>query len=134
MMKKIGPHTAIVVLLTIGSWVTSFVTLDRLSRPLQRRYFHTDDQPYLLFIWGSFWVLPLLSAIAAGLVAGIVFERGSKRTPLIAGCSLGVACFGGLFEFYASRLVIVISLCAAILGYAAYSVAQLKTGDRRDVF
>src|SRR5580704_3270423 len=110
MMKRIEPRPAIVVLLTIGSWVTSFVILDRLSRPLQHRYFHSDDQPYLLFIWGSFWVLPFLSAITAGLVAGILFERGSKWTPLLAGCSLGIACFGGLFEFYTSRLVIAISL------------------------
>jgi hypothetical protein len=124
MANRIEPNPVAVFLLAIGSWATSFAIFGRFSGFLQHRYFHSDDQPYLLFTWESFWLIPLLSGITGGLVAGALFRRGSVWFPLVVGFSLGVACLD-LFDFYASRSVLAISISVAVLSSCAYYLAQV---------
>lgn len=126
MANRIEPNPVAVSLLAIGSWATSFAILSRFSALLQHRHFHSDDQPYLLFTWESFWLIPFLSGITAGLIAGALFRRGGVWLPVLAGCTLGTACFS-LFDFYASPMVWAISISVAILGSCAYYLAQLRT-------
>ncbi len=132
MIKRISSRPAAVLLVAIGSAVTSYVIWERVFLALQRWYFHKYIQPidpdptFLPFTWESFWLLPSLAAVTAGVITGTLFGRGSRWLPLIVGCSLGMVCFGGLFEFYASGPIKVTSVAVAVLGSAAYYVVQFR--------
>jgi len=132
MIRRIRSRPAAVWLVAIASAVTSYLIWERLFLTFQHWYFHKYVQPIdpdtslLPFTWESFWLLPSLSAVTAGVFTGALFGRGSRWLSLLVGFSLGILCFGGLFEFYISRPIKVTSVAVAILGSAGYYLAQLR--------
>lgn len=132
MIKRIKSRPAAVLLVAIGSAAASYVIWERVFLAFQHWYFHKYVQPidpdtsFLPFTWESFWFLPFLSAVTAGVLTGALFGRGSRWLSLLVGFSLGILCFGGLFEFYTSRPIKVTSVAVAILASGGYQLAQLR--------
>lgn len=132
MVKRIKSRPAAVLLVAIGSAAASYVIWDRVFLAFQHWCFHKYVQPtdpdtsFLPFTWESFWLLPSLSAVTAGVFTGALFGRGSRWLSLLVGFSLGILCFGGLFEFHASRPIKITSVAVAILGSGGYYLAQLR--------
>ena len=132
MIKRIKSRLEAVLLVAIGSAVTSYVIWQRVFLVFQQWYFHKYVQPidpdtsFLPFTWESFWLLPSLSAVTAGVFTGALFGRGSRWLSPLVGFSLGILCFGALFEFYASRPIKVTSVAVAVLGSGGYYPAQLR--------
>lgn len=132
MIRRIKSRPAAVLLAAIGSAAASYVIWDRVFLAFQHWYFHKYVQPidpdtsFLPFAWESLWLLPSLSAVTAGVLTGALFGRGSRWLSLLVGFSLGMLCFGGLFEFYSSGPVTITSVGVAVLSSTAYYLVQLR--------
>lgn len=130
MTNRIEPRPAILLLVATGAGAASYIIWDRLFLAFQHWYFHRyvepldPHPPFLPFTWYSFWLLPLLSALTAGVTAGALFRRGNKWLPSSVGLCIGVACLA-LFGFYTSTYVALVALGVTVVGSAAYYLAQL---------